>query len=170
MPKTITTTAILLMLASPLAAQSPGATADMTDADGNAVGTVTFTESDQGVLIRAELEGLPEGWHGFHLHEAGSCSPDFSAAGDHFNPEGAGHGLLAGGDHHAGDLSNIWVHADGSAKADIFSTDVTLAADGASSLDDDDGTAVIVHENPDSYGEDAGAGGRIACGVLSFTG
>ncbi len=170
MPKTITTTAILLMLAGPLAAQSPGATADMTDADGNAVGTVTFTESDQGVLVRAELDGLPEGWHGFHLHETGSCAPDFAAAGDHFNPEGAGHGLLAGGERHAGDLTNIWVNADGIAKADIFSTDVTLSADGAASMNDADGTAVIVHENPDSYGEDAGAGGRIACGVVEFGG
>ncbi len=33
-------------------------------------------------------------------------------------------------------------------------------------LFDDDGAAVIVHELPDSYGEAASAGGRVACGVI----
>ncbi|MHA3978497.1 superoxide dismutase family protein [Halovulum sp. GXIMD14794] len=170
MPNAVFTTFIVFALAAPVAAQSPGATAQMKDTDGNAVGTVTFMESDQGVLIRAELTGLSEGWHGFHLHETGSCDPDFAAAGDHYNPDGAGHGLLAGADHHAGDLPNIWVTADGMAKADVFTSDVTLQVDGDATLNDNDGTAVIVHENPDSYGEDAGAGGRIACGVVSFAG
>ncbi|MSU91400.1 superoxide dismutase family protein [Rhodobacteraceae bacterium 2CG4] len=168
MPRLTAATAIVLLLAAPVAAQSPGASAEMTDADGNPVGTVTFTESGHGVLVRAELQGLPEGWHGFHLHQTGSCEPDFAAAGDHYNPADAGHGLLTGGAHHAGDLTNIWVGADGAAKADMFTTDVTLETSGEATLNDDDGTAVIVHENPDSYGEDAGAGGRIACGVVSF--
>ena len=30
-----------------------------------------------------------------------------------------------------------------------------------------DGSAIIVHEKPDTYGEDAGAGGRVACGVIA---
>ena len=45
-----------------------------------------------------------------------------------------------------------------------------LRANGTPMLMDDDGTAVIVHENADTYGEEAGAGDRIACGVIEARG
>ena len=36
--------------------------------------------------IQARLTGVPEGWHGFHIHETGACDPDFAAAGGHYDP------------------------------------------------------------------------------------
>jgi len=61
----------------------------------------------------------------------------------------------------------IYAGADGAARADYFTAAVTLDADADLSLFDADGSAIIIHENPDTYGEDAGAGGRVACGVIT---
>ena len=143
------------------------ATAAIAGKDGEAMGMVTLTQGPQGVLVSADLTGLPAGGHGFHIHGVGSCSPDFSAAGSHFGPGDESHGFLYSTDMHAGDLPNIYAHADGTARADVFTADVTLAPDDERSLFDSDGSAIIIHEKPDAYGEDVGsAGARIACGVI----
>lgn len=135
--------------------------------EGEALGIVTLTQGPQGVLVSADLSGLPPGGHGFHIHAVGSCSPDFSAAGSHFGPGEESHGFLHSTDMHAGDLPNVYAHADGTARADVFTADVTLAADDPRSLFDSDGSAIVIHEKPDAYGEDVGsAGARIACGVI----
>ena len=131
-----------------------------------AMGTVTLTQGPKGVLVSADVSGLTAGAHGFHIHQTGACAPDFKAAGGHYNPVGGGHGILDAGGHHAGDLPNIHAGADGSARAEYFTADVTLADGAANSIFDADGSAIIIHEKPDSYGADAGAGGRVACGVI----
>jgi Cu-Zn family superoxide dismutase len=142
------------------------ATATLNGPDGAPMGTVTLTQGPKGVLVSAGVEGLTPGAHGFHIHEAGACAPNFEAAGGHYNPGGSGHGILDAGGHHAGDLPNIHAGADGNARADYFTADVTLADGAANSVFDADGSAIVIHENPDSYGADAGAGGRVACGVI----
>ena len=142
------------------------ATAMLSAPDGSAMGTVTLTQTPHGVIIAADVTGLTPGGHGFHIHETGTCAPDFAAAGDHFTPRNRGHGYAFAGGYHAGDLPNIYATADGSVRADVFSSDVTLTEGLAHSLFDEDGSAIIIHEKPDTYGEDAGAGGRVACGVI----
>ncbi|MCY3559179.1 MAG: superoxide dismutase family protein [Chloroflexi bacterium] len=144
------------------------ATAEMRGPDGEPMGAVTIIQGPRGLLIQARLSGLPEGWHGFHIHETGSCDPDFSAAGGHYNPTGIGHGVLHEDGHHPGDTVNIYAHADGTANADQYTVDATLGA-GAATLFDADGSAIIVHEAPDSYGADPAAGARIACGVITLS-
>ena len=148
------------------AAAADSATATMQGPDGTAMGTVTLTQGPNGVLVSARLTGLSEGPHGFHIHENGTCEPDFGAAGGHYNPAGTGHGVLAEGGHHAGDLPNIIAMGDGAASADYFTGDITLG-EGSNSVFDDNGSTIIVHEGPDSYGAEAGAGGRVACGVIT---
>ena len=155
--------------APPVAApRSVGATAiaRMAGPDGAELGTVTIEQGPQGLIIAADVRGLSPGGHGFHIHETGACEPDFAAAGDHFNPTGASHGARHGPDQHAGDLPNLYAAADGTARADVFTDAATLDAGEPHSLFDADGSAVIIHALPDTYGEDAGAGGRVACGVL----
>ena len=143
------------------------ATAEIVGKDGQAMGVVTLTQGPQGVLVSADLRELPPGGHGFHIHAVGSCSPDFSAAGGHFGPGDESHGFMYSTDMHAGDLPNVYANADGTARADMFTADVTLAANDRRSLFDSDGSAMVIHENPDAYGEDSGtAGARIACGVI----
>lgn len=142
------------------------AVARMAGPDGAELGTVTIEQGPQGLIIAADVRGLSPGGHGFHIHETGSCEPDFAAAGDHFNPTGASHGARHGPGRHAGDLPNLYAAADGGARADVFTDAATLDAGEPHSLFDADGSAVIIHALPDTYGEDAGAGGRVACGVI----
>ena len=142
------------------------ASASLAGADGTAMGTVTLTQGPNGVLIEADVQGLSPGAHGFHIHSVGACTPDFSAAGGHYAPGGEGHGLMHEDGSHAGDLPNIHADADGAARADYFTDAVTLDADADHSLFDDDGSAIIVHAKPDSYGAAPEAGDRVACGVI----
>ena len=142
------------------------ASAEMRSPEGAAMGMVTLTQGPNGVLVSADVAGLAPGSHGFHIHEVGSCSPDFSAAGDHFAVGGQEHGYMNDGGDHAGDMPNIYAHADGTARADVFNDAITLASGKDNSITDGDGAAIIIHEKGDSYGADAGAGGRVACGVI----
>lgn len=61
--------------------------------DGNSGvnGTVTFTqEPGQACVIRAEINGLTPGNHGFHIHEFGDLTQGCASAGGHYNPHGKG--------------------------------------------------------------------------------
>ncbi len=142
------------------------ATATMAGPDGSPMGTVTLEQGPHGVLVSADISGLSPGGHGFHIHTVGTCTPDFSAAGGHFAPGERGHGFMYADGLHAGDLPNIYAAGDGTARADYFTALITLAADGDTSVFDTDGSAFIVHAKPDTYQSEAGAGDRVACGVI----
>lgn len=164
---------------APLAmAQSPQqATATLHDREGNVVGEATFTQTPEGVQVQAYIDGFDaavmgeqRGEHGFHIHEVGQCdAPDFTSAGGHFNPTGAAHGLLDPDGPHAGDLPNLWIEADGSADYRVVTNLVTLGT-GERNLLDADGSALVIHSDPDDHHTDpSGASGdRIACGVISI--
>ena len=141
------------------------ATAAMSGPDGADMGTVSLTQGPRGVLVSANVSGLSEGWHGFHVHTVGSCEPDFGAAGGHFAPDGKGHGFMREDGGHPGDMPNIYAGADGGARADHFHPSISLSP-GQGYLFDDDGSAIIIHAKPDSYGEDPAAGDRVACGII----
>ena len=150
------------------------AAATLQSPDGDAMGTVTFRQAAAGVLVMADVQGLAPGGHAFIIHEVGSCTPDFNAAGDHFNPEETEHGFIhpswqrgESTGAHGGDLPNIYAASDGSARADFFTVGITLDSGPRHSIFDDDGSAIIVHERPDAYGEEeSDTGERIACGVI----
>lgn len=134
---------------------------------GQQIGSATLIGTPQGVLVQAELEDFPSGTHAFHLHETGSCSPDFTASGGHFNPHGTGHGFFDPEGRHVGDLPNIHVPESGSLEIEYLA-DLATLRDGEAALLDDDGAAIVVHQGADDYSTDpAGAGGdRIACAVI----
>ncbi len=163
--------AAMLMIVACGGDESPGdvgrtARANLAGPDGNGMGQVTLTQTPTGVLISAEVTGLSPGAHGFHIHGVGACAPDFTAAGSHFAPGGEPHGYLSEGGPHAGDLPNIHASEDGTARLDYFTDAVTLDADAAHSLFDEDGSAFIVHADPDDYRDVASAGARVSCGVI----
>lgn len=141
------------------------ATAVLKNPEGNDVGTVTLTAVPTGVLLDAELTGLPEGTHAFHIHGTGACEPpDFKSAGGHFNPEEDEHGLMNPAGPHAGDMPNIHVPASGELHIEVLNQMVSLPG-----LFGDEGTSIVLHEKGDDYVSDpAGdAGPRIACGVIT---
>lgn len=145
--------------------------AQVMTADGQSAGTVTFTQVANGVVVNANLQNLPEGAHGFHIHETGACEPDFQAAGGHYNPAGSEHGFDSPEGPHVGDLPNIHVSADGTAMVDHFTSQLTLAAEDDNqapyTLADADGSAIMVHAQADDYQAATSAGDRIACGVIA---
>jgi Cu-Zn family superoxide dismutase len=182
--------AVPFALCTSVAAQAQNASDDakavarLKDAKGNAVGTVTVKQLEHGVLFSADLKNLPPGGHGFHVHELGACEPDFKAAGGHYSPLKNEHGFNTPKGYHVGDLPNVYVAEDGTAKADFFAPRLTLNGQdksggeksGSSAMQDkdpfplldDDGSALLIHKNPDDYEAvpPDSTGPRIACGVI----
>jgi Cu-Zn family superoxide dismutase len=144
------------------------AKADLKDANGQSVGSVSLTDTPNGVMMHVTLTNAPEGVHAFHLHTTGKCEPPFMTAGGHFNPTNKQHGMENAMGMHAGDMPNITVPAGGKLTFDVLDSGVTLKA-GANSLMDADGSAVILHATADDYKSDpaGNAGARIACGVVT---
>ena len=121
------------------------------------------------VLIRVD-SGLTEGKHGVHIHETGQCIPCTEAQG-HFDP-GPDSNSSPDGNHpfHAGDLINLNVDSEGSGHMMTVTTRISLSP-GPMSIFDEDGSAIIIHVDPDTYcldGPVAGCAGgaRAACGVI----
>lgn len=160
------------------------ATAGIADVNGAALGDVTFTEQDGSLQLTVNLEGMEPGFYGFHVHEIGKCEPD-SAAPDDASDTGA---FKSSGGHipgqegnvhpnHAGDLPTLLVGEDGTALMTVTTDRLDQSL-----LMDDDGSAVVIHAQPDNFaniptryaadGPDeetkkAGdAGERMACGVV----
>ena len=143
---------------------------------GESMGSVRFTQGESSVLIEAEAKGLEPGGHSFAIHSVGACTPDFSAAGGHFDPqENQGQGFVHSNWNrrdspvgaHGGDLPNLYAASDGTARADFITTGVTLQSGQRHSLFDSDGSAILIHEKPVVYEEGEGdTGERVACGVI----
>lgn len=159
-----------ILLAAGLArAEGPAqAKAVLVNSAGEEVGTARLEEADGGVRIALEVSHLSPGMHAFHIHAVGRCEPpDFASAGGHFNPAGKKHGLDNPEGHHAGDLPNIEVGADGTGKAETVAVGMTLSP-GDHSLFHPGGTSLVVHADPDDNRTDpaGNSGARIACGVI----
>lgn len=149
------------------AADTASITADMKDALGRELGTLTLTESPAGIVLAGQLSGLPPGERGFHIHGAGLCEPPaFESSGDHWNPTGSAHGTGDPDGPHFGDLPNLVVADDSSVMVQTTTPGGTLH--GANALLDQDGAAVIVHAAADDYRTQPSgdSGDRIACGVV----
>lgn len=133
-------------------------------------GTVTLTDTKEGLKISAALTGVPAGLHGFHIHEFGSCEDAGKAAGGHYNPHDAAHGdAVKSGPKkaHAGDMGNIKAEADGTAKLEVVLPKAALSGKKHNVA----GRAIILHEKADDFGQPTGnAGGRIGCGLIAITG
>jgi superoxide dismutase, Cu-Zn family len=137
-------------------------------ANGLPGGTAQLLASGSQVNISIALTGISAGTHGVHLHMVGSCdAPDFTSAGGHLNPGSRQHGTSNPAGPHLGDLPNITIGDNGlgAVSATLPGTSDSVLAQ----LFDADGTAVVVHADPDDYRTDpsGNSGPRIACGVLT---
>jgi len=171
----LATSALLTCSAAALADEI---TVDMhaisTKGVGAKIGTVTAYDSTNGLVLRAELEDLLPGPHGFHVHQNGSCDAAEvngnltagAAAGGHYDPDNTGKHLGPAGAGHRGDLPVMFVEVteDG---AEPFKR-VLVAP--RLKTDDIKGRALMIHADGDNYRDEpkplGGGGGRVACGVV----
>ena len=131
-----------------------------------AQGFVEFVQQGRMVRIRAEMTGLPDGPHGFHIHEWGDCNcADGKCTGGHFNPAGVPHAGPDAKVRHVGDLGNIVAGPDGKAVYDRV--DAVVEINGPRSII---GRAITVHADADDLTSQptGAAGARIAVGVIGI--
>lgn len=120
-------------------------------------GTVKFFQRCDGVLVEAEVYGLPRtetGVFAFHIHEGGSCSGEgFLHTGGHFNPGNTQH------PRHAGDLPPLW---------EDFGKAYIMFLTGRFRVGEIIGKTVIIHGEPDDFHSQpsGNAGMKIACGII----
>lgn len=165
-------TVVLAALCAAPAVAADRASAQFIDRQGKNIGTATLTEGPTGVLIHVAVSGLPAGPKGIHIHSAGTCEDadkGFVASKGHLNPTGRKHGLLNPEGPDAGDLPVLFVHADGSAQAELLTPLASLKGAGErAAILDADGAALVIHEGRDDHATQpiGGAGARIACAVV----
>ena len=150
------------------AANSPIiAKAELSNAQGQPSGSFVIRGGTSGPVMLVNTTGLAAGVYGMHFHQTGKCeTPGFTTAGGHWNPESRKHGLSNASGAHAGDLPNLEINS-------IDTAAVTVPLDsslfnGAQSLFDSDGAAIIIHARADDNMTDpsGNSGDRILCGVL----
>ena len=124
-------------------------------------GNIWFYTTELGVLVVANINGLPTGEgkcdgkiFGFHIHSGEKCGgTDFSDVGSHYDKNGCEH------PYHDGDMPSLF-----GVKGKAF---VSFLTD-RFSIDEIIGRTVVVHGSPDDFtSQPAGnAGERIACGEI----
>jgi superoxide dismutase, Cu-Zn family len=139
------------------------------------------TEGVKEITVQLTVKGLPDGRHAVHIHEVGSCEPCAAAGGHHDpgpygqpRPDTASDAMPAADINHPfhmGDLINLEVK-NGVGELQHVTNRVTLSP-GRLSILDADGSAIIVHAQPDTYCDaesdlkkGCAGGAREACGVI----
>lgn len=130
-------------------------------------GTVRFYQTKEGVVVLAEVSGLPRGGSpcqdrvfGFHIHKGSDCGGNmddpFADAMSHYDPDGCEH------PYHAGDLPPLF--GNGGVALSLFLTN-------RFSVEEIIGRTVIIHDRPDDFTTQpsGNAGTKIACGVIRRT-
>ena len=139
---------------------------------GTRLGSLRFSQTNRGLVVQADVQGLLPGRNSMHIHQFRSCDPAVekgqlvpgAAAGPHWDPTGVmahgghGHGHGNHGSHGnnakdlpLGDLPDLTANADGVSTSVVAATRLT-------SLSQILGRSVIVHRGVD--------GPKFACGLL----
>lgn len=127
-------------------------------------GIVTFTQTKEGVIVKAKVYNLPfakgkceNQVFGFHIHNGISCTgtkeDEFANALAHYNPNKCDH------PHHAGDLPPLFGN-DGYAYMEILTNRFTVK--------EIIGKVIIIHSKPDDFSTQpsGNSGEKIACGKI----
>lgn len=137
----------------------------------NIVGTVTFEDTEFGLLIKPNLANITPGPHGFHIHQNPDCSPKNKdgkqvlglAAGGHYAPKYNFHKGPFVIDGHLGDLPFLFADENGRANMTILAPKLKLS--------DLKNRSVVIHKGGDNYSDDpkplGGGGARDYCGVIN---
>ena len=124
-------------------------------------GYVSFSGMKNGVLVTAEIRGLPDshghGIYAFHIHNGTACTGDaedpFADADGHYNPDEAMH------PYHAGDLPPLFSN-NGYAYMSVFTDRFNIG--------EIIGHVIIIHKNTDDFTTQpsGNSGTKIACGKI----
>lgn len=157
---TISLLADTLLSNNPVARARINGSPDYSGVQGN----VDFIQLDKGVLVIADINGLPTQGEkcscrvfGFHIHDGDSCtgtqSEPFANTKGHFNPNNCPHPC------HAGDMPPLFGNSGRAWLA--FLTDRFAVSDII-------GKTVVIHSSPDDFTTQpsGNSGVKIACGVI----
>ncbi len=164
-------TLLLAVVAIPISAYAESRSFSITGANGTSIGGANLESGPHGSVLTISISknGLRPGWHGIHFHQVGDCSDigAFTLSKGHINPSSTMHGFLNPDGPHPADLPNIYAAPDGSVNTELFAPGVSLG-EGGENLLDADGSAIVIHENPDDHMTQpiGGAGARVACAVI----
>ena len=140
-------------------------------------------EGIKRVTVEMEVTGLSDGKHAVHIHQFGKCEPCGAAGGHHDpgpygepRPDTASEEVPAkdiNHPYHMGDLINLDVK-NGKGTMQHVTNRITLSP-GRLSILDEDGSAFIVHSQPDTYCDEetelrkgCAGGARDACGIIKL--
>lgn len=126
---------------------------------------------DGRMRITVDLDGVPPGKHGLHIHRTGDLRQGCASLCDHFNPFGEVHGGRKSRHRHVGDLGNIEPDATGHVHKIMYDRLIRLS--GKCNVV---GRSIVVHADEDDLGQGddeeslrtGNAGKRIACGVIGL--
>lgn len=132
----------------------------------NIKGSVIFRETNNGILLTVNIEGLPKSqcrcqgnFFGFHIHTGTSCTgnekDEFADAFTHYNPNNCTH------PYHAGDLPPL-LENNGKSYMSVLIDKFTIQ--------DIIDKVIIIHDSPDDFTTQPSgkSGNKIACGKIKF--
>jgi Cu-Zn family superoxide dismutase len=129
--------------------------------DNQKLGTIEFRDTPYGLLVTPNLQNLPTGLHGFHIHEHPDCGDHALKAMGHLDPKQTGKHLGPYAEGHLGDLPVLVVDDKGQANTPILAPRLKTS--------DIKNHAVMVHAGGDNYSDEpklGGGGERIGCGII----
>lgn len=138
---------------------------------GKLKGNVQFMETSIGTKIIVNISNLPNGKHGFHIHEKGNLlEKKCLGCKGHYNPFNKQHGDRTDKNRHVGDLGNIEAK---NGKVNIMFYDNLIKLRGKNSII---GRSVVIHSKEDDLGKGnnkeslitGNAGSRLDCAVIGY--
>ena len=141
---------------------------------GSIKGFILFSEKQNtnDILVTLNLQNVPPGKHGFHIHTSGDLREGCNSLCSHFNPYNSIHGGRNDRIRHVGDLGNIESNQSGIVREKFYDKRIKLRG-----INNIIGRSVVIHEDEDDLGrgcdneslKTGNAGKRIACGVIGYS-
>jgi Cu-Zn family superoxide dismutase len=133
---------------------------------GRKVGYIYLSDTPDGLLCEPDLRELPEGYHGFHIHEYPDLMPKNGKpggmAGQHYDPQRTNTHLGPYRNGHKGDLPRLYADGSRRARTPVVAPRLDLA--------EVEGLALILHSGGDNYTDNPPNGGgksRIMGGIIT---
>ena len=138
--------------------------ATLLDENRAVVGKALFTTEPEGMKIKVTLAAISAeaGEHPLHLHQVGSCYPNFDSAGEPI--EASDSSAASDATNESRILPPLVLSQTGSASYEAITDQVTFSS-GEMALFDGDGSTIVLHERA-ADGTMESSGNRLVCGVI----